>query len=106
MRGLPRVSEFLHILPDQERIRTAVTRSAADEMRKLEKDQAMQWSTTKQTRQDVPFVRAAKAGGWRESLPDAAVAEIENAWGHVMTFLGYELRFLPLRRGVIPASSS
>jgi hypothetical protein len=62
-------------------------------MRKLEEAQAKQWSTTRDTRQDIPFVRAAKAGGWKAGLPEAAVAQLEDAWGHLMVDLGYELLF-------------
>src|ERR1017187_7972680 len=90
-RELNKVVAFLQIPPDAERIATAVRRSAADEMRKLEKSQAHLWSTTKSTRQDVPFVRAAKAGGWRTELPEEAALQLEAAWGHLMAHLGYEL---------------
>lgn len=92
-RELGKVAAFLEIPPDPGRIQNAVKRSSAEEMRKLEKSQALLWSSTKETRQDVPFVRSAKAGGWRESLPEAAVAELEAAWGHLMPYLGYELCF-------------
>jgi hypothetical protein len=88
---LAKVAEFLGIPPDPKRIETAVQRSSAENMRKLEKAQAKLWTTTKDTRQDVPFVRAAKAGGWRETLSEAAIAEIEGAWGHIMNSLGYKL---------------
>jgi hypothetical protein len=71
----------------------AVRSSAADEMRNLEKSQAHLWSSTKSTRQDVPFVRSAQAGGWRTGLPEGAVAQLEAAWRHLMTHLGYELLF-------------
>jgi len=39
---------------------------------------------TKQTRQDKPFVRSAKAGGWKNELSESSVAEIESAWGRLM----------------------
>ena len=92
-RELKKVASFLEIPPDAERIANAVRRSSADEMRKLEKSQAHLWSSTKSTRQDVPFVRSAQAGGWRTGLPEGAVAQLEAAWGHLMTHLGYELLF-------------
>jgi hypothetical protein len=85
------VASFLEIPPDAERIANAVRRSSADEMRKLEKSQAHLWSSTKSTRQDVPFVRSAQAGGWRTGLPEGAVAQMETTWGNLMTHLGYEL---------------
>ena len=90
-RELNKVVAFLQIPPDAERIANAVRRSVADEMRKLERSQAHLWSSTKSTRQDLPFVRAAKAGGWRTELPEEAVSQLEGAWGHLMTHLGYEL---------------
>ncbi len=92
-RELKKVAAFLEIPPDAERIANAVRRSAADEMRKLEKSQAHLWSSIKSTRQDVPFVRSAQAGGWRTGLPEGAVAQLEAAWGNLMTHLGYELLF-------------
>ena len=60
-------------------------------MRELEKKQGHLWSSTKRTRQDKPFVRAAKAGGWRTELSESSIAEIESAWGGLMRELGYEL---------------
>ena len=90
-RELKKVASFLEIPPDAERIANVVRRSSADEMRKLEKSQAHLWSSTKSTRQDVPFVRSAQAGGWRTGLPEGAVAQMETAWGNLMTHLGYEL---------------
>lgn len=88
---LARVASFLGIPPSPERVSQAVARSSADEMRRLEKTQAHVWSLTKQTRKDIPFVRAAKSGGWRSGLPAASIAEIETAWGSLMQWLGYEL---------------
>jgi hypothetical protein len=90
-RELNKVAGFLEIPADAARISNAVQRSSADEMRKLEKSQGHLWSSTQSTRQDVPFVRAAKAGGWKTGLPQAAVAQLETAWGPLMTYLGYEL---------------
>jgi hypothetical protein len=92
-RELKKVASFLEIPPHEERIANAVRRSAADEMRKLEKSQAHLWSSTKNTRKDVPFVRSAEAGGWRVGLPRGAVAQLEASWGSLMTYLGYELLF-------------
>jgi hypothetical protein len=60
-------------------------------MRKLEKAQSDQNSLTKDSRKDLSFVRAAKSGGWKSELPDHLVGQIEAKWGHIMTFLGYEL---------------
>lgn len=90
-RELRKIAEFMEITASAQRITEAVERSSAENMRKLEKAQALAWSSTRETRQDIPFVRAAKAGGWREELPPSAVALIEESWGEIMKFLGYEL---------------
>ena len=58
-------------------------------MRKLEGTKATA-SVTKNTRQDIPFVRAAGSGGWKTSLPEKSVVELETAWAPLMTWLGYE----------------
>ena len=60
-------------------------------MREMEKRESGQWVATKNHRQDIPFVRVAKAGGWKEKLPVSCVTKIEAAWGDIMTDLGYEL---------------
>ena len=36
-------------------------------------------------------MRSAKAGGWKNELSESSVAEIESAWGRLMSDLGYEL---------------
>jgi hypothetical protein len=86
-----RVVEFLGLDVTPQQIARAVERSSADTMRRLEKSQAQQFSSTKDTRQDIPFVRAAKSGGWRKDLPEQFVGQIEAKWGNVMTFLNYPL---------------
>jgi hypothetical protein len=91
MRELGRIAEFLGIAPGTQRLSLALEQSSADRMRELERKQANQWSSTKETRKDKPFVRAAKSGGWKSELPEACVAEIESAWGGLMKDLGYEL---------------
>jgi sulfotransferase family protein len=89
---LTRVASFLGVRTTPDLVAQAVERSSADQMRKLEGANATA-SVTKNMRQDIPFVRSAKAGGWRRDLPEPAVAELEAAWGHLMTYLGYELLF-------------
>jgi hypothetical protein len=75
--------------PDQ--VERAVSLSSADKMRSLEKQQAQEWKTTRGTRQDIPFVRDAKSGNWRERLPSACVTQLEEAWGETIQQLGYEI---------------
>jgi hypothetical protein len=97
-----KIAEFLGIKADAERLKSAVARSSADRMRKLEEKDADKWTGTKNTRQEIPFVRAAKSGGWKESLPHHAVEEIEIAWSPLMNFLGYELQSPELDAKAMP----
>jgi hypothetical protein len=90
-KELGRIAAFFDIPPDQERIQLAVERSSADRMRQLEKLEEDKWVATKNRRKDIPFVRVAKSGGWKTSLPASCVHQIESAWGDLMTTLGYEL---------------
>jgi hypothetical protein len=90
--ALSKIASFLgvHATPDQ--LKLAVDRSSADEMRKLERKTAPAASSvTRIGRADIPFVRAAHAGGWKDSLPESSVAEMEAAIGPLMHWLGYEL---------------
>ena len=91
MDEMGRIAHFMGISPDPERLAFAIKQSSADRMRELEKKQGHLWSSTRETRQDKPFVRSAKAGGWKVELPEASIAEIESAWGGLMREIGYEL---------------
>ena len=88
---LGRIARFLGIEAGSERLQTAVNRSSASRMRELEKQQADQWTGTRDTRREIPFVRSATSGGWKESLPRPLADEIEAAWAPLLHFLGYEL---------------
>jgi hypothetical protein len=90
-KELGRIAAFFNIPPDPERIQLAIERSSADRMRQLEKLEEDKWVATKNRRKDIPFVRVAKSGGWKTSLPESCVHQIESAWGELMTTLGYEL---------------
>jgi hypothetical protein len=91
-RELGKIASFLGMTVSAEHLAEAVSRSSADNMRKLEKMHGDKWAQNKHMkRKDIPFVRSAKAGGWQAVLPKTAVAEIESAWGPLMTKLGYEL---------------
>jgi hypothetical protein len=86
-----KIASFLGLDASPERIARAVELSSADRMRKLEKEQAGQWSATKKTRQDKPFIRKAISGDWKSRLPESCVSQIESAWGDVMRSVGYDL---------------
>jgi uncharacterized membrane protein YkvA (DUF1232 family) len=85
------IARFLGVDSAPERVARAVELSSADRMRALEREQAHLWKETRRTRQDKPFVRRAVAGGWKWSLPESCVFQIESAWGHIMQMLGYAL---------------
>jgi Sulfotransferase domain len=87
--GLAKVADLLGLKPDRAQLAKAVELSSADRMRKLEKLQADKWASTRGTRKDLSFVRSAVAGEWKSNLPHQAVAQIEQAWGHIMRSLGY-----------------
>src|SRR5260221_2712807 len=86
---LTRVASFLRVPATPDFIAQTVERCSADQMRKLEGAKATA-SVTKNTRQDIPFVRAAGSGGWKTSLPEKSTVELETAWAPLMTWLGYE----------------
>jgi uncharacterized membrane protein YkvA (DUF1232 family) len=93
-----KIASFLGVDASTERVARAVALSSADRMRKLEKQQSGQWKETKKTRQDKPFVRKAASGGWKSTLPERSIAQIESAWGDVMRSVGYELTTQPAER--------
>jgi len=90
---LARIASFLGISATSQRLSEVVQLSSVDRMRELEAKQSDASSLMKGSRKDVSFVRSAKAGGWRSDLPDFLVEKIEAAWGPVMRYLGYALRF-------------
>jgi hypothetical protein len=91
---LRKMTPVLKINPTPETLARAVELSSADRMRALEKTQTG-WVSTKGTRKDKPFVRAAKSGNWQNALSETSVRKIEQAWGATMQKLGYELSALP-----------
>ncbi len=92
---LARVSSFIDLDLAPDRLSSAVELSSADRMRDLEKTQAREWRLTESTRLDRPFVRFASSNNWQNTLPAAAVAQIESAWGPAMQELGYPLSSKP-----------
>ena len=88
---LRRIASHLGENASPELLAQTITRSSADRMRKLERQQGSEWASTKNTRSDRLFVRAASAGGWSAELPEASVAAIEAAWAPLMEWLNYDL---------------
>lgn len=91
---LKKMTPLLKINPTPETLARAVELSSADRMRALEKSQKG-WVSTKGTRKDKPFVRAAKSGDWQSALSETSVRKIEQAWGATMQKFGYELTTSP-----------
>jgi len=90
-RELVKIAAFLGIEPNRQLLANTIDRSSAERMRGLEKTQGSEWVSTKNKRSDIPFIRTASSGGWRNLLPSDAIAVIESAWGPLMSSLGYEL---------------
>jgi hypothetical protein len=90
-RELAKIAVFLGIEPNPPLLAQTIKFSSAERMRGLEKIQGSEWVSTKNKRADIPFIRTASSGGWRNLLPADAIAAIESAWGPLMTTLGYEL---------------
>lgn len=91
VRELARMALFLGVTPEPQLLQHAVERSSADRMRKMETRQSDMWVATRGCRQDIPFVRVAKSGCWRYSLPERSMLQIEEAWGELMAKLDYQL---------------
>ncbi len=91
MKEMGRIASFLGVSAGPEQLAFAIEQSSANRMRELEKKQSHLWSSTRETRKDKPFVRTAKAGGWKAELSEASIGEIESAWGGLMREMGYEL---------------
>ena len=90
-KELASLALFLGVDATPARVERAIRLSSVSHMQSLEKKQSKQWILTKDSRQDIPFVREAKSGMWRNKLSDTAVRTIEQAWGATMKELGYEL---------------
>jgi len=94
VRELERIAKLMGIESTPESLALAVERSTADRMRKIEKVEGSQWESTKGTRQDISFIRAAKDRQWQTALPEQCIFQIENAWGALMESLGYTLELV------------
>jgi len=91
VKELSKIAMLLGKHPTSERLERAVRLSSATHMQSLEQKQSKEWVATKDTRQDIAFVREAKSGVWREQLSPTAVRIIEQGWGATMSELGYEI---------------
>jgi len=90
-RESAKIAVFMGLEPSRQLLANTIDLSSAERMRGLEKIQGSEWVSTKNKRSDIPFIRTASSGGWRNLLPPDAIAAIESAWGPLMTTLGYDL---------------
>jgi len=74
----------------EEEVRKSVEISSVAKMRKAEAQLGHRWTDGRTSRNDIPFVRSATAGQWREQLNSSSVAQIQDAWGSTMSALGYD----------------
>jgi len=96
---LARIAAFLserwnRRLPSSpEILKRVMDLSSPEHMRTLEQQQNRRWLGALPDRNKKSYlaVRTATAGGWKSTLSPSSVAEIEAAWGALMTTLGYEL---------------
>jgi hypothetical protein len=78
-RELTGIAKFAGFSFNPELIARAVEVSSARKMRDKEKSEAKQSNFMKDSRQDLPYVRAARSGGWKKDLPETQVSRIERA---------------------------
>ena len=95
-RELLKVAQFLqeagfNITTSSERLDRAIELSTPERMRILEQQQSRLHRQLGRTRQDKPFIRSAKTGGWQTDLSQRSVGLIESEWGSIMQSLGYTL---------------
>lgn len=99
MAELGRIAAFLkrcsfrQIDSSPRQLERAIQLSTPERMSSLERQQGHRWLRFRKEREIKGYVavRAAVSGGWKSVLSQDAVAQIESAWGHIMTQLSYPL---------------
>lgn len=91
---------FENIDSSPERLEQTIERSTAERMRSLERQQGFRWTRLRKEREIRGYVavRTPVSGGWSSLLPQECVAQIESAWGDVMTHLSYPLQSICVSR--------
>jgi hypothetical protein len=87
--ALHALAAFLTLEVSDASISHALEHSSFQTMQTLEKTQSEEWSSTRGTRSDIPFVRTARIGAWREVLSDDSIQSIETHWSEQMLLTGY-----------------
>ena len=81
-----RAARFLDVPHDSARLQKAIQFSGFEE---LSRQESQGWFRERPGRAKEPFFRCGRAGGWRETLTDAQVAQIIDDHGPVMGRFGY-----------------
>jgi len=71
-------------------------------MRQLEKQQADQWTGTRNTRKEFHLSAPPSPADGRKRWPGHSVEEIEVAWAPLLNFLGYQLQTRALDSNAVP----
>jgi|CXWL01.1.fsa_nt_gi hypothetical protein len=87
--ALWKISLFLGLSPSAERIKRAIESSSFEHMKNLESKQSGAWSAIRESRRDIPFVRAGKSGEWKAQLSDTAAKLIKERWIDTIERVGY-----------------
>jgi hypothetical protein len=104
---LGRIASFLErcssrqIDSSPQQMDRTIRSSTPERMRSLERQQGHRWLRFRKERAIKGYVavRAAVSGGWKSFLPQESVAQIESAWGPIMTQLSYPLHSGPADGG-------
>lgn len=78
---------FIGVDVPAERAAAAVEAARFERMRRLEEEHGRGTPSAGEGR----TIRRGEAGGWRDELPEEALAELERRYGEVMERVGYEL---------------
>ena len=89
LSSLRAISKFLERDLDESKLAAIIRNCTSSRMRILEAQAGTAWIDG--VKSDIPFVRAARSGSWVEDLPPESTKLITDAWGPVMSRLGYEL---------------
>ncbi len=88
---LTRVADFLEVATTRTELERAVRLTSFERLQHAER----QYGFCEHSRRTGPFFRRAQPGEWREALPAAALAAIEQAHGPMMQRLGYRCEGSP-----------
>jgi len=86
---LHKIAQFMRIPVEDETVARAIKFSSPEYMRVRERMDGDDTELLRGTRQDIPFIRAAKSGGWGKELSLEAGQRIKDKFGWMMKKIGY-----------------